>query len=93
MTNYAFFECYVKCPVEQCEKRDSKGLYRKARKGEIKNMTGLTAPYEAPENPELTVDTNRMGLDQCVDRLIDFLILKKIIFSRRSNANYLRQAR
>ncbi len=93
MANYTFFECYVKCPVDECEKRDPKGLYKKARKGEITNMTGLTAPYEAPRNPELTVDTNLMRLDQCVNSLIDFLTLKKIIFSRWANADYLAQRR
>ena len=46
MANHPFYECFVKCPVDQCEKRDPKGLYKKARKGEITNMTGLTAPYD-----------------------------------------------
>ena len=89
MADHPFYECYVKCPLEQCEKRDPKGLYKKARTGEITNMTGLTAPYEEPQNPDLVVDTNRMPLDQCVDQLINFLITSKIIFSRSLNNNSL----
>ena len=85
MTGLPFYECYVSCPVDVCETRDPKGLYEKARKGEITNMTGLTAPYEEPMNPELVVDTNLMPLNDCVDQLIDFLIVSKIIFSRSSN--------
>ena len=86
---FPFYECFVKCPVDQCEKRDPKGLYKKARTGEITNMTGLTAPYEEPQNPDLVVDTNRMPLDQCVDQLINFLITSEIIFSRSPNNNSL----
>jgi len=87
MADHPFYECYVKCPVDQCEKRDPKGLYKKARKGEITNMTGLTALYEEPEKPELIVDTNHLPLSHCVDQLIDFLIISKIIFSRAPNGN------
>jgi adenylylsulfate kinase len=88
MLDLPFYECYVKCPVGQCEKRDPKGLYKKARKGEITNMTGLTAPYEEPENPELIVDTSLMPLNKCVDQLVDFLIVRKIIFSNAPNGNF-----
>ena len=87
MSDFPFYECYVSCPVDECEKRDPKGLYKKARKGEITNMTGLTAPYEEPENPELIVGTDLMPLNKCVDQLIDFLIVRKIIFSRSPNGN------
>ena len=92
MTDLPFYECYVSCPVDVCETRDPKGLYRKARSGEITNMTGLTAPYEEPENPELIVATDLMPLNDCVDLLIDFLIVRKIIFSRSPNGNSLRQS-
>jgi len=78
--------------VDVCETRDPKGLYRKARKGEITNMTGLTAPYEKLQNPELIVDTNHLTLNQCVDQLIDFLIVSKIIFSRSPNGHSLRKS-
>jgi len=72
--------------LDQCEKRDPKGLYKKARKGEITNMTGLTAPYEEPQNPELIVDTNLLPLNQCVDQLIDFLIVARSFFQDRQRA-------
>jgi adenylylsulfate kinase len=91
MKDYPFYECHVKCPVDECEKRDPKGLYKKARKGEITNMTGLTAPYEEPENPELIIDTNLTPLNQCVDQLTQFLIVNKIVFSRSPNGNPLGQ--
>ena len=90
MTDLPFYEWYVSCPVDVCEARDPKGLYRKARVGEITNMTGLTAPYEEPKNPELIVATDLMPLNDCVDLLIDFLIVRKIIFSRSPNGNALR---
>ncbi len=70
-----FIEVYVKCPVEICEKRDVKGLYQKARKGEIKDFTGINAPYEEPENPEITADTNSMDADETATK-----IFKQIIF-------------
>ena len=84
MLDLPFYECYVKCSVDQCEKRDPKGLYKKARKGEITNMTGLTAPYEEPENPELIVDTSLMPVNKCVDKLVDFLNRQKNHFFKRS---------
>ena len=80
MSDLPFYECYVECPVAECEKRDPKGLYKKARKGEITNMTGLTAHYEEPESPELVIDTSLMPLNKCVDQLIDLLIVDKIIW-------------
>ena len=89
MSDLPFYECYVKCPVDQCEKRDPKGLYKRARKGEITNMTALTAPYEKPENPELIVDTSLMPVNKCVDQLIHFLIVSKIIFSNAPIGNFL----
>ena len=92
MSDYPFYECYVNCPVDVCETRDPKGLYKKARNGEITNMTGLTAPYEEPESPELIVATDLMPLNQCVDQLIDFLIVRKIIFSRAPNGHSLQQS-
>jgi len=91
MSGLPFYECYVSCPVDVCEARDPKGLYKKARKGEITNMTGLTAPYEEPETPELTLETNLMPLNQCVEQLINFLIVNRIIFSKSPNDSSLRQ--
>ncbi|MEX0610399.1 MAG: adenylyl-sulfate kinase [Balneolaceae bacterium] len=68
-----FTEIYISTPFEECERRDVKGLYEKARKGEIKNFTGLDDPYEAPENPELEIDTTNITLDEAVDRVILYL--------------------
>ncbi len=72
-----FIEIYVNTPLEVCEERDVKGLYAKARKGNIKNFTGISAPFEAPAHPDLCLDTSVLSLKECVDRLLD-LILKRI---------------
>jgi adenylylsulfate kinase len=68
-----FVEAYVAASVETCESRDVKGLYKKARAGEIPEFTGISAPYEAPERPELTLDTNRQTVEQSVAQLVSFL--------------------
>lgn len=68
-----FVEVYVKCPVEECEKRDPKGLYKKARAGEIKDFTGLSAPYEEPVKPELLLETDKHSVAECVTQIIDYL--------------------
>lgn len=68
-----FVEIYVKCSLDVCEQRDPKGLYKKARKGEIKEFTGISAPYEEPIAPELVVETHRLNLEESVDVVIDFL--------------------
>lgn len=72
-----FIEIYVNTPLEVCEERDVKGLYAKARKGDIKNFTGISAPFEAPAHPDLCLDTSVLSQKECVDRLLD-LILKRI---------------
>ena len=69
-----FIEIYVNAPIETCEKRDVKGLYKKARNGEIKNFTGIGSPYEAPENPILEINTAAENLEESVNRVFDFLI-------------------
>ena len=66
-----FVEVFVKCPVEECIRRDPKGLYAKALRGEIKNFTGVDDPYEEPMTPELTVETNKLSVGECVDRIIN----------------------
>lgn len=83
MTNWPYYEIYVKCSVEVCTKRDPKGLYKKAHAGEITNMTGISAPYEEPELPDLIIETDKLDLQQCVDEVIRFL-LKKGLISRRT---------
>lgn len=65
-----YLEIYCKASLEICEARDVKGLYKKARAGEIKNYTGIDSPYEAPEKPELVVDTEYLNLDESVDRVL-----------------------
>ncbi|BAW89812.1 adenylyl-sulfate kinase [Staphylococcus capitis] len=68
-----FIEVYTKCSVEECENRDPKGLYKKARSGEIPEFTGISAPYEAPDHPEIILDTEHESIDQSVDRVIQYL--------------------
>jgi bifunctional enzyme CysN/CysC len=71
-----FIEIFVDAPVEVCEQRDTKGLYKKARAGEIKEFTGISAPYEAPANPELTVHTDRQTVGECTATIVEFLRLR-----------------
>jgi len=71
-----FIEIYINTSLEECEKRDVKGLYKKARKGEIKNMTGIDAPYEAPLNPDIEIKTEILTIDKSVKRIIDIIIKK-----------------
>ncbi len=68
-----FFEIYVNTPLEICEQRDPKGLYKKARRGEIPEFTGISAPYEAPEDPALTVNTSELSLPESLDLLIEYV--------------------
>ena len=68
-----FFEIYCRCPVEICEQRDVKGLYQRARRGEIKEFTGVSAAYEEPQNPDLVLDTATMPVDQCVQAVLGLL--------------------
>lgn len=74
-----FIEIYVKCSLEECENRDPKGLYKKVRKGEIKEFTGISSLYEEPVNPEIILETNRFTIEECTTKLICFLKNKKII--------------
>jgi len=71
-----FHEIYVKADLATCETRDPKGLYRKARAGEIKEFTGISAPYEAPENPELVIDTAATPLEECLAELAGYVEAK-----------------
>ncbi len=74
-----FIEVFVDTPLEICEQRDPKGLYKKARKGEIPEFTGISSPYEPPENPEIHIKTNELSIKESVDKIISFLQRKKII--------------
>ena len=66
-----FVEIFVATPLEECERRDVKGLYARARRGEIRNFTGIDDPYEAPERPELTLDTRALSVDQAVAAVLE----------------------
>lgn len=82
-----FVEVYVRCPLEECERRDVKGLYKKARAGELKEFTGVSAPYEEPSAPELVLDTAAQTLEESVAAVISYLQTQKIIDdSRRPEA-------
>jgi len=74
-----FLEVFIDSSLEVCENRDPKGMYAKARSGEIKNFTGISSPYESPENPEIHVINNSITLDEASDQIITYLIDKKLI--------------
>ena len=74
-----FVEVYVKCSLDECIRRDPKGLYAKALRGEIKNFTGLDDPYEEPVNPEVIVETDVLSLDECVDQILKAVSAKGYI--------------
>lgn len=74
-----FIEIHCRCDLAICEQRDVKGLYKQARQGQIKQFTGISSPYEVPENPELTVDTGAASLSDCVDQVMAALKLRGII--------------
>ena len=71
-----YLEIFVDTSVEECERRDVKGLYKKARAGEIKDFTGINAPYENPENPDLVIKTENQSIDKSVDQVIKYLTNK-----------------
>ncbi|MDH4321249.1 MAG: adenylyl-sulfate kinase [Desulfobulbaceae bacterium] len=75
----AFVEVYCRCPLEVCEERDVKGMYKKARAGEIKNYTGISSPYEEPVHPDLILDSGSRPLEECVEAVIRLLRERKII--------------
>ena len=68
-----YIEVFVNTSLEECERRDVKGLYKKAREGKIKNMTGISAPYEIPQNPDLEIDTVKESVEESVDKIINYL--------------------
>ena len=68
-----YIEVFINTSLDECERRDVKGLYKKAREGEIKNMTGISAPYETPKNPDLKIDTLKESLDESVEKVFKFL--------------------
>ncbi|MFT7671321.1 MAG: adenylylsulfate kinase [Planctomycetota bacterium] len=79
MTQASFVEVFVFAPLECVEERDTKGLYKKARSGEIKNFTGISDPYEAPENPEVLVDTSKQSIEESAQVIVDYLESKGLL--------------
>ena len=72
-----FLEVYISTPIEECERRDVKGLYARAKKGEVKNFTGISAPFEAPVSPDIDIDTSKIPLEESVRTLTE-LIIKRV---------------
>ena len=73
MEDNEFIEVFVDTPLEVCEQRDVKGLYAKARAGQLPNFTGISSPYEAPTSPEIRIDTTSMTAEEAAERIIDYL--------------------
>ena len=71
-----FIEIYIEASVETCEKRDVKGLYKKARKGKIKDFTGVNSPFEAPENPALIINTSKLSIEKSAQKVLDYILPK-----------------
>ena len=78
LANYNFLEVYVKCSIDSCEKRDVRGMYKKARNGEISNFIGIHVTYEPPTKPELIIDTENSTIDQTVQKILDYLDKNKL---------------
>ena len=79
LSNHNFIEVYVKCSVDVCEKRDVRGMYKKARNNKIKNFLGINGVYEPPTDPELIVDTENSTIELSIQAILDYLSSKKII--------------
>ena len=85
-----FVEIYIKCPLNTCEDRDVKGLYKKARAGEIKHFTGIDSPYEEPVSAELTIDTSKLSIEESVDAIINYLVKNSyLVINRRQRITQL----
>ncbi|RIM84853.1 adenylyl-sulfate kinase [Staphylococcus xylosus] len=74
-----FIEVYTSCSLDECESRDPKGLYQKARRGEIQGFTGINAPYEEPKNPEIVIDTEQYSVEDAVTQIIEYLKIHQYI--------------
>ncbi|MDQ0115225.1 adenylyl-sulfate kinase [Paenibacillus harenae] len=74
-----FIEVYIKCSLEQCEQRDPKGLYKKARKGELPDFTGITSPYEISTSPEIIIETDQLTVEESVDKIINYIKANQLI--------------
>lgn len=85
LSDFHFFEVYVDCPIEVCENRDPKGLYKKARNGTIKNFTGIGGEYEIPENPDLILNTNEFSGSECLKSLLRLLERENILNLKKTS--------
>jgi len=74
-----FFEVYIDTPIAICEERDPKGIYKKARSGEIRDFTGIDSPYESPKNPDIHIETHKFSPEEAVDIIASYLVKKKLI--------------
>jgi adenylylsulfate kinase len=74
-----FIEVHVRCSLEECERRDVKGLYKRARTGEIRSFTGISSPYEVPEAAEVVLETDRHSIEECVEQLVEYLEERAIL--------------
>jgi adenylylsulfate kinase len=88
-----FAEIHIHCSIDECERRDVKGLYKRARAGEISNFTGISSPYEAPEAPELLLESDRQSLNECVASVVEWLEARGVLRAAASlQANVCRSA-
>lgn len=89
-----FIEVFIKCPLQECERRDPKGIYKRAKAGEIKEFTGISAPYEEPENPEIILKTDTMSIEECTKMLFNYLVENEYIqahrYTNETNGNALK---
>ena len=76
-----FIEIYCDCSLKVCESRDKKGIYERARRGEIPEFTGISAPYEIPESPEIVVDTENLTIEECVNKVLAYLVSRGVIYN------------
>jgi len=83
-----YIEIFCRCSLEACEKRDQKGIYKKARAGDIPEFTGISAPYEEPENPEITIETDRETIEEGVRKIISYL--EENGFIKRGQSEFLK---
>ena len=83
----SFFEIYVNTPLEECERRDVKGLYKKARSGDLADFTGVSSPYEAPDSPDAVIDTSKLKLQECVDQILHALEARELLPARVASAS------
>lgn len=79
-----FIEVYMKCSLDECERRDPKGIYKKAKAGQIKEFTGISAPYEEPLHPELTIETDKITIEQCLKTICDYLVQNGYLGAQRA---------